>query len=535
MAGLERGQLALPALLANLPGLAYRCRNDPDRTMEFASEGCLALTGYRPADLVASRVVAYAELIHPDDRDRVWREVQGALRARRRFQVTYRLRTADGGEKWVCEQGCGVASPEGLPRAVEGFVSDAPPQVGAYRALEERAAERAREVETLLEIARNIASTLDLGPLLGLILDQLRAAVDYHAASLMTLEGEELVQAAVRSPLPDLSGRPLRVPLERLGVVWHTLSRGEPVLLRDVWGDSPAARDYRRGMGEERLRARPHVRSWLAAPLRFQGRVLGLLLVTRGDPDAFTPEHMRVVAAVASQAAVAIENARLYERGRALAALEERQRLARELHDAVTQALFSASLIGEVLPGLWERDPARGRQSLEDLRLLTRGALAEMRALLLELRPAALTEAPLGDLLRHLVDAAAGRTRLPVGVVVDGPPALPALPPEVQVALYRIAQEALHNVAKHAEAERAELQLSTTETGVALRIRDDGRGFDPARIPPGHFGVGMMRERAAAIGARLTVASAPGRGTEVRVMWPADPSGTDPRAAGGEG
>ena len=203
------------------------------------------------------------------------------------------------------------------------------------------------------------------------------------------------------------------------------------------------------------------------------------------------------------------------------AAMEERQRLARELHDAVTQLLFSASLIAEVLPSLWDRDQAEGRAYLKDLHRLTRGALAEMRTLLLELRPSALTETSLGDLLRQLGDAVDGRTQTPVEVVVEvrGP-----LPPDVKIALYRVAQEALNNVVKHARASHVRVSMrdvhpATGTGGVELRIQDDGCGFDPTLASAEQLGLAIMRERAEAIGATLDIESEPGRGTQVVVLW----------------
>jgi len=194
----------------------------------------------------------------------------------------------------------------------------------------------------------------------------------------------------------------------------------------------------------------------------------------------------------------------------------ERSRLARELHDAVTQTLFSASLIAEVLPRLWVKDPERGRRQLEEVRLLTRGALAEMRSLLLELRPGALARAKMDDLLHQLGRAMTGRTGVPVAVDADVQCPLPA---KVQVAFYRIAQEALNNVAKHAEPSRVEVRFRSEEGRATLAISDDGRGFDAGSIPPGHFGVGIMQERAAAVGAELEIESESDSGTEVRVTW----------------
>ncbi len=232
--------------------------------------------------------------------------------------------------------------------------------------------------------------------------------------------------------------------------------------------------------------------------------------------DYFTSHHADLALTVANQAAITMVNAQLYNDAKALAVLQERQRLARNLHDAVNQSLFSAGLIAEVLPRLWDRDQAEARRSLEDLRRLTRGAMAEMRALLAELRPSTLTDAELGDLVRLLANGFTGRTNIPADVTVLGKESLPA---EVQVALYRMCQEALNNVAKHAGASRVEIKLEHTGDAMELRIRDDGLGFDPGQAAPGHYGMNMMRERAEAVGANLVVTSEPGRGTDLTIRW----------------
>jgi signal transduction histidine kinase len=230
-----------------------------------------------------------------------------------------------------------------------------------------------------------------------------------------------------------------------------------------------------------------------------------------------------------------VELQRLYERSRELAAIEERNRLARELHDAVTQTLFSASLVAEALPAAWEKDPPEGRRLLQELRSMSRGALSEMRTLLLELRPAALAETRLDDLLRQLGEATSGRAGIPVTVKAEVPTVLPA---DVHIAFYRIAQEALHNVIKHARARHAVVRLycvgdepSTQDQDVAglegistgriflLAISDDGRGFCPAQVPHGRLGLGIMQERAQAIGGLLVVESQPGHGTQVTILW----------------
>ncbi len=196
---------------------------------------------------------------------------------------------------------------------------------------------------------------------------------------------------------------------------------------------------------------------------------------------------------------------------------EERNRLARDLHDAVTQTLFSASLIAEVLPRLWMRDESEGRLRLDELRELTRGALAEMRTLLLELRPAALFETTLDDLLNQLAESITGRARIPVSVEQEGECDLPS---DVKISLYRIAQEALNNVSKHAPESEVSIHLLCQPNQVVLSIRDSGPAFDPNDVMPECMGLGIMAERAEAVGAALCIESQVGQGTEVTVEWP---------------
>jgi PAS domain S-box-containing protein len=197
-------------------------------------------------------------------------------------------------------------------------------------------------------------------------------------------------------------------------------------------------------------------------------------------------------------------------------AAAERNRLARDLHDAVSQTLFSASLIAEVLPRIWERNPEDGRKQLEEVRQLTRGALAEMRTLLLELRPSSLIEAELPNLLNQLGESINSQARFPVIVSIEGQC---SFPPEVKVALYRIAQEALNNVSKHAGAKQVNVNLHCESDKITLKITDDGRGFDMTGVPSDSLGLGIMRERAEDILASLSVQSKTGQGTEVIVVW----------------
>lgn len=206
----------------------------------------------------------------------------------------------------------------------------------------------------------------------------------------------------------------------------------------------------------------------------------------------------------------------LRQKSNQLAVLSERTRLARELHDAVTQSLFSASILAELLPQVWERDPDSGRRQLEDIRRLNRSALAEMRSLLVELRPTALTENKLSDLLRQLANASSSRLGINIDVSAEEQTRLPA---EVQVAFYRIAQEALHNVAKHSRATEASIQLGIRPGGAQMLVHDNGIGFELTGVAGTSFGLRIMRERAAEIGATLDIDSEAGSGTDVLLAW----------------
>ncbi len=199
------------------------------------------------------------------------------------------------------------------------------------------------------------------------------------------------------------------------------------------------------------------------------------------------------------------------------ATLEERSRIARDLHDAVTQTIYSAALISEALPAVWERNPDEGRRNLAKLRQLTRGALAELRTLLFELRPESLAAAELETLVQQLSDAFTSRTRIPVAIQVDatGQP-----PGDVKTTLYRITQETFNNIAKHAAAEQVIVSLRQSPDQVILTIQDDGLGFDPAETNAENLGLTIMRERAERIQANLEISSRPGQGTSISVTWP---------------
>ncbi len=626
------------------------------------------------------RFESWFENIHPEDLPKAVEANRRAMKEGRPYRQSVRVYHPQKEQWiWVHVASTPVFDAAGQLTHFNGLILDITEQKQAeealqlaYQTMEQRVRERTRELSTLLQVSHNVAATLEMKPLLGLILDQLGGVVHYSGATILALAEDALTVLAHRGPNPREEMLSLRFPLAQAPVNREVLRRREPVIIPDVRGDTPLARAFQKSAGEQLKTTFGYIRSWMGVPLLVKERVIGMLTLDHSEPDHYTPQqaelvrtfanqvavaienarlhqaeqtrqrelqtlldvtaaatasldldemlqatldrlaalvqasragvmllnsesgeleprmlrppqvvapenmaevtaacraaldsgqplyippdaergftepgallplrargqglgvlaiigapgktfsrqHLALFESIADQLGIAVENARLYEQAEQAAAAAERSRLARDLHDAVSQTLFSASLIAEVLPRLWERNPAEGRRRLEELRELTRGALAEMRALLLELRPLTLTEFSLEELLRQLAEAAIGRSRLQVEVAAVGER---PLPPKVQVAFYRIAQESLHNISKHAGASRATLRLDFQPDAVRMTVEDDGRGFDVQDTPPDSFGLSIMRERAAKIGADFHIESEIGQGTRVVIDWP---------------
>jgi len=550
----------------------------------------------------------------------------------------------------------------------------------------EQTEQRTRELATLLDVARNVASTIELEPLLHLVLEQTRAVVDYENGAVFLRDGDELEVIALHARTPELERQlrasqiGMRFLIRENEIVWSMVQRGEHVIIDDIHADTRLAASYRRAVTPELL---PHVGSWLGVPLMLKDEVSGMLALTNAGTGYFTARHGQLASAIAAQAAVAIENARLfaeaqrraretealmgadaelfrslsldtvlqalvdvavdtlgadkslvalhegdvdviratrnysqetlaaiaaflatspheepdageakprvyndvrtapefaartlaaeniashlsipvrhglrmlgafsvsfrephvfsdeeqrlyvaladraavaiqnaelYERAQQAASLEERQRLARELHDSVSQALYGIALGARTASALLDRDPARAREPIDYVLSLAEAGLAEMRSLIFELRPESLEAEGLVAALEKQIAATRARYGIEVEATLG---AEPAAPPAVREAVYRIAQEALHNVVKHAQATKVGLTLSSNERQVELEVRDNGSGFDAAGEFPGHLGLRSMRERATRLGGELSIRSGRRSGTRVRLRIP---------------
>jgi signal transduction histidine kinase len=305
-------------------------------------------------------------------------------------------------------------------------------------------------------------------------------------------------------------------PLPRQhGMLGVLLTQGQPERLADI-------RDDPRFWGWPS--AHPQMSHFLGVPVRDGDQVLGIIFAANKVSAAaagrgFTERDQEILSLFAAHAAIALTNARLYERSRELSVMQERSRLARELHDAVTQKLFSIRAHARAAAVLASRDPIdpdRVRAEIEVVAALGAEAHAELRAVIDGLAPPDLEAAGLADSLRRYAVLAGRAHGIPVTFTAAE---LPPLDPRAEAAMYRVAQEALHNALRHAGAGQVGVRLARTPRRVSLEVSDDGHGFMP-EAPSGGVGLASMRERASAAGGRLTIRSGPA-GTRVRMTVPA--------------
>jgi nitrate/nitrite-specific signal transduction histidine kinase len=380
----------------------------------------------------------------------------------------------------------------------------------SYGELDRRVAARTQELATLNAVASVVSQSLDLERILHDALAKIMEDLGFDAGAAFVLpDYQDGPQRLTVVAAKDISAQGLSALSSRgEGDMAHWLEDADPRPV-SLHVDETVSPELRR-------LALEGFASLVEIPVSAKGKLFGVLMLVSAGSHDLSSEQLAPLAAVGNQIGMAVDNARLFEKAEESAATAERDRLARDLHDAVSQTLFSVSLIAEVLPRIFERDPAQAKDRLEELRQLTRGALAEMRTLLLELRPAALAEANLADLLKQLAEAVTGRARIPVELRIES---CGKLPTEVRVALYRISQEALNNVVKHSGATRAALSFTCEGDEIRLVIGDNGSGFDAVKAGAGQLGLGIMMERAEAVGATLELDSKPGLGTTVCVGW----------------
>jgi signal transduction histidine kinase len=263
------------------------------------------------------------------------------------------------------------------------------------------------------------------------------------------------------------------------------------------------------------------VQQVINVPLFAKGRLVGAFDLGTRHTRLVTPEEMSLLSSIGQQIAIAVENARLYDQAEQSAAIAERHRLSRELHDSVTQSLYSVTMYAEAAARLLDAgDTATAAGHLRELRETAQGALREMRLLIFELRPPALAKIGLAAALQARLDSVEMRGGIQTELHVDGIQNSQHLSRAAEEELYHIAQEALNNILKHADAQHVWVCLCFSEAETFLAIRDDGIGFIPTAAGNGGLGLASLRERAEKIEASLKIESSPGAGTEITVIVP---------------
>lgn len=375
--------------------------------------------------------------------------------------------------------------------------------------------DRTERLALIARVGQGIAARLDPDELLATTVQALHSRLGYAHVSIFLLDPADegwLVQRARASRWPRGESTGYR-QLATQGIMGAAAQSRRPEVVNAVLADP-------------RYIAVPGsaIRAELAVPILLGDRLLGIIDVAGADP--FGEDDLTGLLIVSDQLGVALENAMLYERAQTAGVLEERQRLARDLHDSVTQLVFSLTLIAQSVGSAYRRDAVEGERRIGRMLELSQQALAEMRALLTELRPAGPVPNGLLPALQKHIERVAARERLSIALEAASYAAQPVAPTrEHEEALYRIVQEALNNVVKHARAGQVTINLGRDPVGLTLTIADDGQGFDPgAPLPPepraGGFGLVGMRERAERLGGAFSLTSAPGAGTTLHVVLP---------------
>ncbi len=376
-----------------------------------------------------------------------------------------------------------------------------------YKQMENREHERNIFAEALLDTVLAINASLSLEEVLERILANIGKVVAYDFVNILLIDGHMAEVVGSQSRLPyridvQLYDRPKFSIYNNIHLNFIYTEK-DCIIVPDIvhppkWMMSSTTK-YESG-------------SFLGAPIVVEDKVIGFLGIFNSQKGFFTPLHARHLTTFANQVGITIVNARLYEQSQTAATLRERQRVARDLHDSVNQELFAARTYADLLIKAIETKPETAKRFAGDISKLIRGAVEQMRMILIELQPDTLTGTDLILLIQQLVKTFNYRTAVPVNFQASGQV---ILAPLEQIAVYRIMQEALHNIEKHASAENVSITIQYDNTHFKFEISDDGVGFEQQHLSEIQFGIRGMQERSSNIQADLKIISAPGQGTSI--------------------
>ena len=472
----------------------------------YANRMCVEVMGYSLEEFY-SPDFDFLSLIAPDSLDMVKANFQKQMSGQDLPPYDYGLVTKEG--KLLNA----IVAPKlikyGDENAILGTVTD----ITEHKRVEKDLQQRVEDLNILNQVGHIVTSVKDMPVALQRIAEIISGHYQARYSHIILQEENEdelMVLMGYDRESGIIKPTNLDISLGTLPLVNDVMKTGESLVISDLQSLSspPEVRDF---LQEH------HIQGIMLIPLRIIGAVSGIMVVSHDQPGrSFTKDEVLLAETIADDVSRAVEIARLQDREKKAAAEEERGRLARDLHDSVTQTMYSVSIVAEALPRLLNRDIEQAKSTAAALRQMTLGALAEMRTLLFELRPAALEKASLSNLLGQLGDILTGQSRIPVDILLEGDP---GLPPDIKIAFYRIAQETFSNIAKHAKATQVTATLRSDAELVMLTIEDNGRGFVSEGISEDKMGLRIMRERARGIGAQLDLESDKGQGTLVKLTW----------------
>jgi PAS domain S-box-containing protein len=398
----------------------------------------------------------------------------------------------------------------GYPRAVIAHED-----ISTRKAGEEALRQAHTQLTTLIEISRTIVSTLHLEPLLNLILSKLAGVIRYSGAAVITLESGVLVVQAYRGP--ELAAVPtdIHIALSQFREIRRLIQTKQPFYIRDI-NDHPYILAEVCSSLDQPKHVVQNFRSWFIVPLTVKEIQIGIMVVAHRQANHYNHSAREMVEMLANNVAIAIQNAQLYHQARISAVLEERNRLARELHDSVAQTLYSINLYANAT----SRALSAGKMQvalnhLKELQRSSEEAVADMRLLIFELRPPVLEEDGLVEAVRTRLELVEARSGIKASLQVVGNPQIPK---NVETELYRVIQEALNNILKHAKATQVNVKIVRDHKRFQLTIQDNGAGFDPTLVEKsGGLGYQIIQERVHQIGGSFRVEAAPQQGTALTI------------------
>jgi PAS domain S-box-containing protein len=479
----------------------------PDATIELANQKYAQLSGYGKEELEGG--VKWTRFLHPEDAERVigysqarWQDAASAPR-------NYEFRFVDREER-VRHILATVAVIPGTNRAVASLL-----EITARKELEVAVERQRDQLAILLAVAQNLVSTVDLDPLLNLILDQLSTVIPYEAAAILGIDHDMVKPLLNRGSQLAWILRELPFSSVKNPILSHLSASRESLYIEDVRTTKTLAH-----LMDEDLSAWEHFMAsyctWLFLPLIAKGELIGCLVLAHSQSLRFDSSERSLAQGVANQAAIAIDNAHLYQQAQEAAVTSERMRLARDLHDSVAQGLYAIKLYVDA-----SRMALSGgkvdlvSRNLEEIQAAAREATTDLRVLIYQLHPPILSEIGLAAALKNRLEAVETRAGLEVELHEKGNKKLPL---EIESDLFRVAQEGLNNVLKHAHASRVIVHLYLEEDLVLLTIQDDGVGFDLQQAEnSGGMGLHSLSERVQQFGGSLRIETAPGQGTKLVV------------------